>query len=123
MILTVLSILIASVISSIGTFLLIKTKKRKLDAEASGAEIDNIAKYAQIYADLMDITNSQNVQINEQNIRLNEQSKRIDLLESEMKDANNEIFTLNLIINEALGCEYVANCPVIKRKKLKSKSK
>lgn len=123
MILTVLSILIASIMSSLGTFLLIKTRKRKLDAEANGAEIDNIAKYAQIYADLMDITNSQNIKINDQNLKINEQSKRIDSLESDMKDANNEIFTLNLIINEALGCEYVANCPVIKRKKLKSKSK
>lgn len=123
MILTVVSTLCAAILSSIGTFFLLKTKKRKLDAEANGTEIDNVGKYAQLYADLMEITDKQNNRINDQNIRINEQNKRIESLESEMKEANNEIFTLNLIINEALGCEYVAACPVIKRKKLKSKNR
>lgn len=107
MILTIIVSLCSAALSSAGTFFLLKTKKRKLGLEADSTEIDNVGKYAKLYAELLEKVDKQNL--------------RIESLENDMKEANNEIFTLNLILNEAWSCEHIAQCPVIKRKKLKSK--
>lgn len=113
----IISIIVAGVVSSAGTTLLLKYKRRKLNAEAEkieieaeGLEIDNVAKWAKLYQDLLK-------EVADMRLEIRDLKKEVEDVKRDYKEAMNENFILSSITNEALGCEHMANCPVLKRKK------
>ena len=122
---TIILSIITGGLGSIGTWSMIKYKKRKIDAETSkiqaeterieaeteGKEINNLANLQTLYGELL-------LKMVDMTREVGELKQRISELESDYREAQNEIFLVNSILSEAVSCEHYPNCPILKKKKL-----